>query len=147
MKLRPAPACPSYLFEFDWIEAEFARMDALQALGVPFRELSAEEYEEREQAFIDEAELQILEEMTVEENEERLRKQAAANALTDIVASAQTTDASSFEAAREQSMHAQELAADPQAAALGLASLALTPRTLAQRPITARVSRGPADLI
>lgn len=61
MKLKTAPAYPSC--PLDRVEAELARIDELHALGLPSGQVSAAEFEEKEEALIDEAERQYFEEM------------------------------------------------------------------------------------
>ena len=134
MKLRPVPTT-SRLDFFEEMERDFARMDALQALGLPLvqsgKGMSEEEIE-------DAAHLEEIEEIT---RPWRLAAQAALQVFDDALLAAATAAAAVFEAGAAQAVEDQEKFVDPQAAALGLASLNLAPRIMAQRPITARATR------
>jgi len=144
MQLRSAPPA-SRPDPIDGMDGEFARMDVLQSLGTLLvSRLTRQKFEAKEEALIDEAERQLFEEMT---HPARMRRQSAANALADSVASAQAAASSTIEAAKEQSLHDQDLPADPQAETLGLVSLALTSRILSQRPINSPHARAECDLL
>ncbi|MDD4886980.1 MAG: hypothetical protein PHO64_08660 [Thiomonas sp.] len=137
----------AHLSPFHELSQWWERQAVFREMGLPVSDDAPQsqlDFEEKEWSGNDEAEDQYFKQIT---RRARLVAQVAIVRLADTRAAAVDTTAQAAEGAREQSRSADAQPIDPQAAAVGLAALTLTPRILAQRPITARVQRGPADLI
>jgi hypothetical protein len=123
-------------------ESWWSRADALRDMGLNLQNRSTgkKEFEEKECGLLDQAELQYLEEMT---RPARLQAQAARLLCNDkktLLANAASER--KIEADGSRAGVALAAKSDLQAGAIGLPSITLTPRILAQRPIYTRVPRG-----